>query len=478
MGEPEEKNSVVTAAIVATKKIRNPDKYYVYVMRLTRKNKSVSVIYRRYSEFFQMHCDMIEAYRELISSKPRLLPPLPKGSAISRTTAKVAEERMSSLREYLEALMKLDVKYISCEIMEEFFTVNDDDLLFMKSADDDADTKNAAEEIGGPVALEEFEAIEDFNPKDKKSVKLIAGEIVEVVEKSESGWWYISWSGGIGWVPANYLRPLDGGVPDMIACQAGSFYQCVSNFKASSRDEVSFSKGEITTVELMSHDGWWYITVGGKKGLGPAQFLKKVEGDLLLEDLIENPPALDPEQTSKANASSLVPRSNQHKRTSTRRVRKSMRSKRPAPNAANIPAAIPEGDEMVVLEEYQASGVGQMSLSVGDRVIVTNQEKDEWWYVWKDTKQGWFPAAFLMDENEIKKPESFKVISDYKAASAQELAAKKGQFYTKHLPSDVRICQYGRICQYVRICQYGKICQYARICQYGKICQYGSGRFP
>ena len=34
---------------------------------------------------------------------------------------------------------------------------------------------------------QEFEAIEDFNPKDKKSVKLIAGEIVEVVEKSESG---------------------------------------------------------------------------------------------------------------------------------------------------------------------------------------------------------------------------------------------------------------------------------------------------
>ena len=28
--------------------------------------------------------------------------------------------------------MKLDVKYISSEIMEEFFAVNDDDLLFMK----------------------------------------------------------------------------------------------------------------------------------------------------------------------------------------------------------------------------------------------------------------------------------------------------------------------------------------------------------
>ena len=34
--------------------------------------------------------------------------------------------------------------------------------------------------------------------------------------------------------------------------------------------------GEIAIVVLMSHDGWWYITVGGKKGLGPAQFLTKV----------------------------------------------------------------------------------------------------------------------------------------------------------------------------------------------------------
>ena len=48
-------------------------------------------------------------------------------------------------------------------------------------------------------------------------------------------------------------------------------------------------------------------------------------------------------------------------------------------------------------------------------------------YIRISPSQGWFPAAFLMDENEIKGPENFKVISDYKAASTQELAAKKGQ---------------------------------------------------
>ena len=35
--------------------------------------------------------------------------------------------------------------------------------------------------------LQEYEAIEDYTPKDKKSVKLVAGEIVEIVEKNESG---------------------------------------------------------------------------------------------------------------------------------------------------------------------------------------------------------------------------------------------------------------------------------------------------
>ena len=35
------------------------------------------------------------------------------------------------------------------------------------------------------------------------------------------GWWYISWSGGIGWVPANYLRPVDGAQPDMTPCDGG-----------------------------------------------------------------------------------------------------------------------------------------------------------------------------------------------------------------------------------------------------------------
>ena len=39
------------------------------------------------------------------------------------------------------------------------------------------------------------------------------------------------------------------------------------------------------------------------------------------------------------------------------------------------------------LFNVQASGVGQMSLSVGDKVIVTNKDKEEWWYVWKDAKQ-------------------------------------------------------------------------------------------
>ena len=60
-------------------------------------------------------------------------------------------------------------------------------------------------------------------------------------------------------------------------------------------------------------------------------------------------------------------------------------------------------------------------------VALELQGHNNYQYIRISLSQGWFPAAFLMDENEMKGPENFKVISDYKAASTQELAAKKGQ---------------------------------------------------
>ena len=60
-------------------------------------------------------------------------------------------------------------------------------------------------------------------------------------------------------------------------------------------------------------------------------------------------------------------------------------------------------------------------LKIGYRCHIDSQQLKMY------SSQGWFPAAFLLDENAVKEPENFKVMSDYKAASAQELAAKKGQ---------------------------------------------------
>ena len=51
---------------------------------------------------------------------------------MGRNNAARAEERLEQLREYSVALMKLDTKYISSEIMTDFFSVNDDDMKLMK----------------------------------------------------------------------------------------------------------------------------------------------------------------------------------------------------------------------------------------------------------------------------------------------------------------------------------------------------------
>ena len=65
--------------------------------------------------------------------------------------------------------------------------------------------------------------MENFTPKDRKSISLYEGDIVEVVEKSDSGWWFVTCTSGTGWVPANFLRSLDGGEDLMQQCGKSEF---------------------------------------------------------------------------------------------------------------------------------------------------------------------------------------------------------------------------------------------------------------
>ena len=45
----------------------------------------------------------------------------------------------------------------------------------------------AAENISDPVMLEEYVAIADYKNKDRTEVSMVAGDVVEIIDKNENG---------------------------------------------------------------------------------------------------------------------------------------------------------------------------------------------------------------------------------------------------------------------------------------------------
>ena len=52
----------------------------------------------------------------------------------------------------------------------------------------------------------EYVAISDYSDNEKLNITLTEGAIVRVVEKNESGWWYVESRGAEGWAPSTFLK--------------------------------------------------------------------------------------------------------------------------------------------------------------------------------------------------------------------------------------------------------------------------------
>ena len=67
------------------------------------------------------------------------------------------------------------------------------------------------QEISEPMLLERYVAIADYNKQKKNECSLHEGQMVEVIDKNQNGWWFVSLDDfHEGWVPATFLDPLYG----------------------------------------------------------------------------------------------------------------------------------------------------------------------------------------------------------------------------------------------------------------------------
>ncbi|XP_029376617.1 SH3 and PX domain-containing protein 2A-like isoform X6 [Echeneis naucrates] len=162
------------------------------------------------------------------------------------------------------------------------------------------------------MLLEQYVVVANYEKQEPAEISLQAGEVVDVIEKSESGWWFVSTAEEQGWVPATYLNSHSGTRDDLEvgASRAGEVtkrhkahlkrldrrwtlggvisrqqsreekYITVQPYSSQGKDEIAFEKGVTVEVIQKNLEGWWFIRYQDKEGWAPASYLKKAKDDL------------------------------------------------------------------------------------------------------------------------------------------------------------------------------------------------------
>eukprot|EP00069_Balaena_mysticetus_P016557 bmy_00388T0 len=231
-----------------------PSQHYVYVFLVKWQDLSEKVVYRRFTEIYEFH-EMFPIEAGDITPENRIIPHLPAPRWFDGQ--RVAESRQGTLTEYCNSLMNLPGKISRCPHLLNFFKVRPDDLKLPTDSQVKKpetylmprDGKSNAADITGPIILQTYRAIADYEKSSGSEMALATGDVVDVVEKSQSGWWFCQMKTKRGWVPASYLEPLDSPeeAEDPEPNYAGEPYVTIKAYTALLEDEMSLEQGE--TIE-------------------------------------------------------------------------------------------------------------------------------------------------------------------------------------------------------------------------------------
>ncbi|XP_040005450.1 neutrophil cytosol factor 1 isoform X2 [Xiphias gladius] len=201
-------------------------------------------------------------------------------------TQKSTETRQSTLADYCHSLINLPPHISRCKHLTSFFMVRPEDenpsasniLKRNKTSNASKEVvRSNASEISGPIILDTYRVIADFTKTSKHEINLHTGDLVEIVEKNQNGWWFCQCGSKQGWTPASYLEPLDQPeeAEDAEPNYEGELYVTVGAYKAEQEDEISLEPGETIEVIHKLLDGWWVVRQGEKTGHFPSMYLQK-----------------------------------------------------------------------------------------------------------------------------------------------------------------------------------------------------------
>ncbi|MFT7796188.1 SH3 and PX domain-containing protein 2B isoform X1 [Arapaima gigas] len=446
------RRTVQEVTVQDVQKRRTPSKHYVYVIKVSWSDGSTEVIFRRYSKFFDLQMELLDKFPVEGGQKDpkrRIIPFLPGRKILFRRShiRDVAMKRLRPINEYCRALIQLPVYISQCEEVRVFFETRPEDLnppkeelvgkkksgfveratTFLKRGRDSTSAD--------PLLLDQYVAVTDYEKQESSEISLHVGQVVEVIEKNESGWWFVSSEDAQGWVPATCLEaqddPDDFSLPgeevprrywslprhvgrrrtlgDLFSTGFGQEekYTVIYPYTARDKDEIDLERGMTVEVVQKNLEGWWKIRYQGQEGWAPASYLKKA--DLLSQKLAAGAAAHastnDLDGFSKQHNATKENRDNQRfpplsdsKRKAGARQRPPPRRDLTIPRGMNLPKppTPPQvEEEYYTIADFQTTIPDGISFQAGVKVEVIEKNSSGWWYIQIDDKEGWAPVTFI-----------------------------------------------------------------------------------
>ncbi|KAM8973101.1 SH3 and PX domain-containing protein 2B isoform 2-T2 [Pelodytes ibericus] len=430
------RRSIVQVCVQDVQKRRNPNKHYVYIIKVTWSNGTTEVIYRRYSKFFDLQMQMLDKFPVeggQKDPKQRIIPFLPGKILFRRSHIRdVAVKRLIPIDEYCKALIRLPPYISQCDDVLQFFEARLEDfnppkeepigkrklgLLakaspFLRTGGDSASSD--------ALVLDQYVVAAAYDKQECSEISLRVGQVVDIIEKNESGWWFVSTSDEQGWVPATCLEAQDGAQDDFtIQPEEEEKYSVIYPYIARDQDEITLDKGAIVEVIQKNLEGWWKIRYKGAEGWAPASYLKKVSGELLAQKLAAgssaNSSALDLDGISRQQNYSgrerdapgsrdgkfdtrPSPFADFKRKSPTMRQRPPPRRDLTIPRGVNLPKPPTPPhveEEYYTIADFQTTIPDGISFQAGLKVEVIEKNHSGWWYIQIDDKEGWAPATFI-----------------------------------------------------------------------------------
>ncbi|KAM9846839.1 SH3 and PX domain-containing protein 2B [Aulostomus maculatus] len=451
------RRTVLEVTVQDVQKRRNPNKHYVYIIKVSWSDGSTEIIYRRYSKFFDLQMELLDKFPVEGGQKDpkrRIIPFLPGKILFRRSHIRdVAMKRLRPINEYCRALIQLPVYISQCEEVRVFFETRPEDLNPPKEEPSGKKKSGFVERAttflkrgdstsADPLLLDQYVAVTDYEKQESSEISLHVGQVVEVIEKNESGWWFVSSEDAQGWVPATCLEAQDD--PDDFTIQGEEVprrfwslprhvgrrrtlgdlfstgfgqeekYSVIYPYSARDQDEIDLERGMIVEVIQKNLEGWWKIRYQGREGWAPASYLKKadIQSQKQSAGAAAHASTNDLDGFSKQNQQNNIARENRDNNQKENRLsffsdnkfKVGLRQRPPPrrdltiPRGTNLPKPpIPPQveEEFYTIADFQTTIPDGISFQAGVKVEVIEKNASGWWYIQIDEKEGWAPATFI-----------------------------------------------------------------------------------